>query len=200
MRPIARTCLSSFQVALAVLALTWLVMQGPTVSIGDSPPQKTTQPDESLDVRAARADLELAQLELQKVVEKNRQVPHSYPQILVERLEDSVHLAENQLKQRIDPTAAHGHAVHIAEAKLAVERARRHLERGIELNRRLARLADATELARRRAALQVAVLRLERAKQLDPRQSSHAHTEWQLEQLRDDLLDLRLELAKLKHE
>ena len=198
MRPSTRMCQQSFRAVVVILALAWLVLSRSAISVGDSLHEHATQPEDSLDVRAAQADLELARLELQKVVEKNRQVPNSFPQILVERLEDYVRLAESQLKQLIDPTAAHGHAVHITEAKLAVERAQRHLDRGLELNRRMARLADATEVARRRAALQVAVLRLERAKQLDPR-APHAHIEWQLEQLRDDLLDLRLEVAKLKH-
>jgi len=151
---------------------------------------------ERLDVRFAQTYLKLANIELKKALETNNKSPAAYSAALVERLRQNVKIAEEQLQQARMEREGDVHKVHLRDAEAAVAIAELRLNHAHAMNERLAGSYDETELERLQLNAEVAQLRLEKARDPARVSSPNAHLKWQLEQLRDEVLELHIRLEK----
>ncbi len=149
-----------------------------------------------LDVRFAQTYLKLAKVELKKALEANEKSSAAYSAALVERLRQNVKTAEEQLQQARMESQGDVHKVHLRDAEAAVAIAELRLTQAQAMNERLAGSYDQTELERLRLTVEVARLRLEKARDPARVSSPNAHLKWQLEQLRDEVLELHIRLEK----
>lgn len=168
---------------------SWLLAAEPAA-------EPTAGANESLEVRYARAYLQLAQADLQIAREANEKVRGTYPEAAIEPLRQVVAIAEEQLKHALGDNAHSLHSVHLRQAEAAVAEAKGDLQKALDANQRLPGLMTPTELRRARLRLEVAKLALAKAKTVDAHNASE-HTQWQLEELRKELLQLRSRIEKL---
>lgn len=147
--------------------------------------------DEGLDVRYARAYLQLARTDLQVDLDA---MPGTIPEAAIEPLRQIVAMAEAELEHALHEDAHRLHKVHIRNAEIVVERAEIDLQRAVEMNRKA--LLNPLELRRARLKLEVAKLALAKAKAVNPDNASE-HTQWQLEELRKELLQIRSQVERL---
>lgn len=170
-------------------SVSWLLGAEP----GTEP---ATGANESLEVRYARAYLQLSQADLQIAFEANEKFPGTYPEAAIEPLRRIVAIAEEQLKQALGESAHDLHSVHIRQADAAVAEAESDLQRTLAVSRRLPGLVGPTELRRAHLRVEVAKLALAKARAVDSHNPSE-HTQWQLEELRMEMLQLRSQVEKL---
>ena len=186
-----------FVAFLAALAFSVPLPGGVSWLLGAEPgTEPATDANESLEVRYARAYLQLAQADLQIAVEENEKVPGTYPEAAIELLRRVVVIAEEQLKHALGESAHDLHSVHIRQEEAAVTEAESDLQRTLAANRRLPRLVGPTQLRRAHLRVEVAKLALAKARAVNAH-SLPEHTQWQLEELRMELLQLRSQVQKL---
>jgi hypothetical protein len=186
-----------FVAFLAALAFSVALPGGVSWLLGAEPGTKpATEANESLEVRYARAYLQLAQADLQIAVEENKKVPGTYPEAAIEPLRRVVAIAEEQLKHALGESAHDLHSVHIRQAEAAVAEAESDLQRTLAANRRLPGLVDPTQLHRAHLRVEVAKLALAKARAVNAHNLPE-HMQWQLEELRMELLQLQSQVQKL---
>ena len=150
------------------------------------------QQEESLDVRFARAHLKLARVDLRRAIELNRRYPGTVPIVAIENYRKHVELDEEMLKQATQATDGHVHSIYLRAAQIATEIAEEDLAR----KRRAWKLSptkiNELNVERAEAALEVARINRLRTESQESSLSSLAYLQWQIEQLRNDLLELRV--------
>ena len=159
--------------------------------------QRNSGAGEGLEARYARTSLRRATLQLEQALEENRRMPGLYSDPLIERLRQNVQVAEQQLEHALRPEKVDRHEVHVRSAEAALRMAESELRHAEELRRRLPRSYTDNDLERFRLSVEIARLRLERARDPETFASPQAHLQWQVEDLRQELLDLRLRLEEL---
>lgn len=152
---------------------------------------------ESVDIRFARAQLRLAKLDLRRAVEINERVPGMLPVTMIEKIQQSVVIAEEQLKQAMKGSKAQLHEIHLRGAETAAKIANSNFQRIRSLREKLPQSFRAIDVERARARAEVANLNLERAR--DPKNSEYgvSHLQWQVEELRAQLLDVQISVEEL---
>lgn len=160
----------------------------PTPAVGDA--------SEGLEVRYARAYLQLAQTDLQIALQANAKVRGMFPESALQPLQHVVVIAQEQVNHALHQNAQSLHKVHIRQAELAVQDAEADLQRALAVNRRMPKLLTPTEIRQLRLRLKVARLALVRARAVDARNPLE-HVQWQLDELRTDLLRLRSQMERL---
>ncbi len=166
------------------------------VIAGAAQQQRSTVSEEPIAVRYARASLELAKIELKKLVEQNKKVPRAVPAILVERAKMNVKVAEAQLEQAVGPSAAGTANVHIRYAEERVRVAELEFEKAKEARRRN---PDAViELEVERLGLVAETARLRLAMWRDPvyLPSLLDQMQWQLDRLSEEIIELNKRVYK----
>jgi hypothetical protein len=150
---------------------------------------------ESIDIRYARAHLRLAKLDLRRAVENNQRVPGMLSGTMIEKLRQSVVIAEEQLKQAMKGSKAQLHEIHLRSAETATTIAYANFQRIRSLHEKLPQSFLDIDVERARA--EVANLNLERAR--DPKNSKYGlpHLQWQVEELRVQLLDVQIKVEEL---
>lgn len=164
--------------------------------VAASPGEADEEEQEILDVRYARAALRLAQLDLERVLEANRRVSGIYPASVVEPLRQVVAIAEEQLQQTLARDGGNLHAIHLRNAEAAVKVAEADWQRAQSQNRRLPGTMSDIDLERARVAAEVARLGLTKAISVNP-ESPMEHIQWQLEELRKEVLRIRSQVEIL---
>lgn len=177
----------------SILLLTGVVSSafGQTTS---APP--TGEAKESLDDRYARASLRLAQMDLQKALDVNKQVARTLPPYAIEPLRAVVNIAEKQLQYALHEDAETLHHVHLAIAEAKVTAAEAQLEMALAVNKQTSGLYSDTEIGRLRLAAEVARLGLAKARAVNI-QSHAEHLQWQVEELQKEVLQLQSRVALL---
>lgn len=151
---------------------------------------------ESLEVRYARASLKLAEMDLQKALDVNKQVKRALPPYAIDPLRAVVNIAEKQLQYALhkDAETALQVRVAIAEAKLAGSRL--ELETALAANKESAGLFSNAEIERLQQAVEVAQLGVERARAVND-QSQAEYLAWQVEYLQKEVLRLQARISTL---
>lgn len=152
---------------------------------------------ESVDVRYRRAYLQLAKAELEVLKDANKRVKGTYTEGTVERFQQHVGIAREQLQQTLLADQGKLHKVHVLEAEAVLKIAEGRLERALTANRRLSGAVRDVEIKRLRLVVEVARLGLARARDPASTQSENAHLQWQLDGLREDVLRLQLRVVEL---
>ncbi len=162
-----------------------------------SRPENARQDDrESVDVRFARTHLELARLNLRRAVEANKRTPNVFSKEFIERLHLHIDIDEAQLAQCLKGEDADAHQVCIRGAEASLKIAEADLERKRDSQQRIPTAAGALAVERARLVAEIAKLNLERAQDLAGADSFVKHLQWQIEELRHQVLELQMQLAR----
>jgi len=160
-------------------------------AVGDVVGTATSAPAHDLQVRYAQARLRLAELDLQRARAANESLPHSIGDREIERLENHVAMLRRQVEiAREHPrTAARQAATAAAEAACADTRA--DLEVALRANERTPGAVSGINVERLRAKVDLAEIRLALCSSPEYELSLLAELEWNIEQLTDEVIDLR---------
>jgi len=153
---------------------------------------------ENIRIRYARAYLELAKANLDIALDVNKRIDAAYSENSVQRLRNQVEIARTMLQYELDGGKSEKlHDVHIKSLKKASELANRNLASAMVVNKRLAGTVNEREIKRLRLEAEVARLAIIRG--LDPAAvgTPYAHLQWQLDQMRSELLRLQIRIDKL---
>ena len=182
-------------VALLGAVAGFVGMVGVSRSVADEPTQVLTErssDSESIDVRYARAHLELAKLDLRRA----QAIADEFPTVdfsrSLEGLKRHVDVDEEQLTQAKKFPDSDLHQIHIRSAEVAVELAESDLQRKRKAHKILPTLWSAIDAERAAAVAEVAKLNLERTRAQEASLSSLRYLQWQIENLRNDLLELQV--------
>lgn len=149
------------------------------------------QAQHDLQVRYAQARLRLAKLDLERAIAVNAVSKDAVGDREVQRLRTHVEMLEHQVEiARTHPrTAARQAATAAAEAACTVARA--DLEAALRANQRALGTVSEINVERLRAKVDLAEVRLVMCKSPDYELSLLAEMEWNIEQLTDEVIDLR---------
>jgi len=147
--------------------------------------------DESLHVRYARTHLELARLDLRRVTELNKRVPNALPAGTIDEFQRHVEFDEEQLKQCLMGEKADIHGMLVRRAQVEVELAEADVQRHREVHAEFGTPSSQLELQRAELVAQLAKLHLERARSADAAKSILLYMQWEIEELRNEVIELR---------
>jgi len=170
-----------------------------TAQTGDprNPDTGNSPAPENIFVRYARAYLELAKAELGVTLDVNRRIGATYPETTVQRLRNHVEIAKAKLQYELTGGESKLHDIHLRELEGAKKLAERELANAITVNRRLAGTVSEPEIQRLRLAAGVARLAITMGRDPTAVGTPHAHLQWQLDQMRSELLRLQTRTDKL---
>jgi hypothetical protein len=183
----------------AVLTLVFLVT-ALSISLwsarADQPKPEKTAPEsndhESVKVRLARAHVELAKLDVRRVLEINQRVPNVFSAEFIEKLRLHVVIDEAHLEQCLKREDADLHEVCIRSAEAAVKIAEADLKRKRATYQRMPTDASALHVERAAVVAKIAKLNLERTQHLEDSESVLTHLQWQIDELQHQVLELQM--------
>lgn len=154
--------------------------------------QKST---DSLDMQLTKARLQLAKVELDRALAVNERMPVFTP-ATIQLLRRNVEVAEAKLAALKDSQQVNAHAAHVCELENGLKLAEHKWKLAIRIRERSPGLIDDARVEVLRLRVEVARLALARSKEPDLVTTPIQHIEWELDQLRDDLLDLTLRIEE----
>jgi hypothetical protein len=148
-----------------------------------------------LTIKSAKAYLKLAQLNLQSAQTYNQAVSGSFSQAEVDRLQRLANLAQ----ARLTWAETHGNQsdANRLSAELAMQSAEVTYRKALATNNQLPGAISPNALEKQRLTLELAQLNLAKAELVDKSDSQLASMQWQLDQLREDMLILRSQLEAI---
>ncbi len=153
---------------------------------------------ENIFVRYARACSELAQADLDIVLDVNKRIGGAYPESTVQRLQNQVEITKAKLQYELGSNENKKlHDIHLGELEEARKLAELNLASAIVVNKRLAGTVSELEIRRLRLAAKVARLAVARGRDPAAASTPHAHLQWQLDQMQSELLWLQIRTDKL---
>jgi hypothetical protein len=170
-----------------IMLLTAAALMGQQVQL--PPPSKSAAP-ESVEVRYARAQLQLAEANLSRVQQSNQQVERTVPSSIVAEYQDDVRVAKTRLQQVTTGAPANQFQVWLERAAAERRAAETAWKNATAVNRSAANTFAAIDVERYRLRAEVAVLQLERG-QLLASAARDAQLQWQA-----DLLDNQVQRLK----
>jgi hypothetical protein len=145
---------------------------------------------ESLDVRCARAQLQLAEANLNRVQQSNKRVAGSVPNSVVAEYQDEVKIAKRRLDQASAVGAASEFQVWLQRAEAEQRTAETTWKIATAVNGRLPGTFDVLDVERYRLRAEVAKLQLERGQALVD-SGLEAKLQWKI-----DMLDSQVQRLK----
>ncbi len=145
---------------------------------------------EEINVKYAETFLRLSEVQLQKILDFNRRVPGGFSEAEVERLRRMVEVA----KERLEWVRKAGHkqsAANIFQAEATVQNAETNYNKAQSANNRVPGAVPQLEMDRLRLVAELARMSLQKARLAAEANSSVADVQWELDQLREDVLQLR---------
>ncbi len=156
-----------------------------------------TKKDEPLDVRYAQLFLRQSQLDLERALETNRRMPGSFQSTVIDALRRTVAVAQNWVEE----SNARNKSDDFNPVLLAAESQAKHVRDEYAKIQEIERLAPKSvnpiDMERAKVATELAELRIERAKALDPK-ALNSVMQMQIETLREHIVDLETRAAKLE--
>lgn len=186
-------CVVSGWLAGQVSAPLW-GQQEPKLPLADTAADAEKEHD--LDVRVAQAYLKFMEATLRKYEETNRRAPNTIRPTVIQGIQDGVRKARErvQLAQGSDITDAQ---IHVASAEADLRLIEDALSKAQNANRRSAGAVSQGEVDRLIAQRDLAKVKIEKAKHLAT-ESPLSNVRFELEQLREDVQELRLMVALLR--
>ncbi len=177
-----------------ISAAVCLAAIGAIVAAAQQPRGNFSQ--EPISVRYARASLELAKVELKKLMNAEKEVPRVIPPIILERAKANVKVAEAQLEQALLPSTGGAVNVHIRYAEERVKVAELELEKARKAKARNPNAVLDVEIERLELVAETARLRL--AMWRDPvyLPSLLDQMQWQLDRLSEEIIELNKRVEK----
>jgi hypothetical protein len=148
-----------------------------------------------LNVRYAEIYLQMAQLQLQRAIDTNKQVPGTFTNTAVEALRQSVFVAEKQLEMLKN---SNGQPVNmfLVSAEVNARSSLAGYNRAKAVNQMSPGAIPPVEIERLRLTAELASINLEKVKSIG-NESSQAFVQWQIDQLREEFFQLRNQLAQI---
>lgn len=147
-----------------------------------------------LDIRYVEVYLALAKLELQRALDTNKQIPGTFTNTALDALRLSVQIATAQL-QNLQTNQSQRIPAYLISAEANARGAAAAYKRAVAANQQSPGALPATELERLRLTAILAELSLDKAKLVNPN-SKLDYLQWQADQIREDLYQLRNRLAQ----
>ncbi|MBI2826731.1 MAG: hypothetical protein HYX69_18825 [Planctomycetia bacterium] len=151
----------------------------------------------TLNVRYANAYLKLVEAELRKLQDTNRKLPGTIRPSVIEAMEAAVGEARDRLNAAQKQQSDMEGGLYLLAAQSELKAAQESLGKAEAANREVPDTVGRFEVARLQAALELAQVKLEKARILDA-DSPLAQVQWEIEQLREQVQDLRLIVALLR--
>lgn len=144
-----------------------------------------------LQLRYAMARLKLAELDLQRAVTLNKPTPNAIGALEITRLTNHVRLMQRQVEIAEGKPQSSAREVGLAAAELACETAQADLDAARAANKRAEGAVKKVNLQRLETKLEIAQIRLELYKNPDFVPSPIDEMQWHIDQLTEQLIDLR---------
>jgi hypothetical protein len=159
-------------------------------------PAEAAQQEKELDIRVAEAYLNLMEATLRKYEDTNRRAPNTIRPTIIQGIQDGVRKARErvQLAQGDDISDSQ---IYVSSAEGDLRLAEDALSKAEAANRRLAGAISQGEVDRLRAQRDLAKVKIEKAKHLAA-ESPMSNIRFELEQLREEVQELRLFVALLR--
>lgn len=152
--------------------------------------------DKSLATRYAKAQLRLAELNLQKVQEMNKRVPGTLIQSVVQQFEEEVEFAKANVRHAEQNGVDLAYQSCLERAELGVRAAEAYAKRAEETHQRAPTMRSGTDVERAKVAMEMAQLQVERGKAASEA-GFEAKCQWQLGLLGEELWKVRQQTALL---
>jgi len=171
-----------------IAAVCWLGQLPPTSAPSDTAPGITA---ESIEVRYARAQVQLAEANLKRVQQSNKQTPRSVSGSVVAEYQDDVRVARIRLKQA---TAGRAAAFQVGLQRAEAERRTAEMawKKATAANERATGTFSAIDIERFRLRAEVAKLQLERGLALVD-SGREAQLQWEVDMLHNQVQRLQEE-------
>jgi len=169
-------------------------LQDPSQQKSKSGTEQSEQAND-LDVRYARLTLALSQLELQRAQQINKQVPGTFTRTSLSAFEQSVIINEEQVKM-LTQKGGKRIPMFLIAAEANAKAAQQQLQRVMAINQLNPGTITPIEIDRSRLTAELANVGLEKARSIKP-QNEAQFLQWQVDQLREDLYQLRIRVAQL---
>ena len=158
-------------------------------------PSSPPKDDESIEVRLARAHLQLAKLDLHRAMEANKQIPNVLPDTFIETLQLHVVIDEEQLRHCLNGEHHDSDQMCIRRAEARVKIADADMKRTRAVHERMQSTTSKLDLERATAVANIARLNLERTREPEHSESIVTHLQWQIDDLRHQVLELQMEMT-----
>jgi hypothetical protein len=156
--------------------------------------EDVAEADENLEVRYARAHVKLAMLDLKRAEYWNKMIPNMISARTIDFLRKHVEIDLEQLRQSQQEDYADVHQIYMRGAKAAVDLAEADVARKQAASKAAGDAYNTLELDRALAVADVARLNLERTKSQDRSMQTISDLQWQLEELRNQVLELQIQV------
>ena len=157
--------------------------------------QAAAEETQDLDIRYARLTLALSQLELQRALETNKQVPGTFTRASLVALEQSVIINEEQLKA-LTQKGGKRIPMFLIAAEANAKATQQQLQRVLTINQQNPGTIAPIDIERLRLTAELANVNLEKARSINPKNEAQ-FLQWQVDQLREDVYQLRIRVAQL---
>ncbi len=125
-------------------------------------------------------------------------MPETVPESNINQFEQDVRLAELRLKASLDPSLRGFRSENLLLAESSIQVAQDEYQKALLANRQVAGAVGKTKLERLRTEVEARRLNLEREQGLSGDVGSRVtDVQWQLQQMRDELLHLRSRVEQL---
>jgi hypothetical protein len=163
--------------------------------LGQAPPAAGDKPAESIEVRYARAQLKLAEVNLNRVEQSNRRVSGAVPSSVVAEYQHDVEVAKARLEQATAAQAGGEFQVWLQRAVAEQKASETSWKKALAANRRMAGTFGPLEIERFQLRAEVARLLLERGQSL-AHSGREAQLQWQIELLDNQVQRLKEEARR----
>lgn len=167
-----------------------------TIQPAELPAPREAATEESLELRYARARLELARANLTRVEQMNKKLDRTVPGSVVAEFRDAAATAELQFKQAAKESPQDELAIWLHRAQSVYRSAHNRWQTALAANRQVKDTIPALDVDRFRLRTEVARLQLERGRRLvgAPREAQLA---WQVEMLNNEIELLKEETSRV---
>ena len=152
---------------------------------------------ETLSVRCARANLRLAEIDLEIVLAGNRRVANLHSTQSILRLRDNVASAQDALDYELSQTKEGLAALRVRRLERALRLAEADLAAAMRANQQAPGSVSGMEMERRRVVAEVHRLTLQMARDRGAKSSVDDQLRWQVEQLHTEVTRLSIQLEEL---
>ncbi len=159
-------------------------------------PDSGNDNSEGIRIRYARASWQLAQLELEIVLNANKEIPNLHTPRTIRRLRNNIDYAKEMLRYETERGENGLHKLHLRELEVELEVARLELNAARKLNEQLPGAVGDLEFGKLRVATDVARLALDKAREPAVVQSREDHLQWQIDRMRTELTRLYILMDK----
>jgi hypothetical protein len=160
------------------------------------PPAPSDQAAEGLEVRYARAQLQLAEANLQRVEQINKRLARSVPSSVVADYQQDAQVARRQLQQSLSGQPSSDFQVWIGRAQAEWKTAETYWKNATAVNARSPGSFEALDIERFRLRAEVARLQMDRGEALVDA-SREAQLQWEVELLNNQVQRLKEETSRL---